>query len=220
MEGTLPVREGPFWPEVRHLAWTFLAAAFVGERLEVLYIWCATGVVMSRSSLLYGPFSLVWGLGAALVTLCLWPFRRRGPWMLLLVGGALGAGFEYVASAVGELLFHKIFWDYSHMPFHLEGRTNLLFAVLWGLGAALWILRGFPALTALTDRLPPRVERRFLWASALLLAADTALSAAAMLRMEERRLGLPAANAVEAALDRWYPDQVLHRRYQNLMDPR
>ena len=200
--------------------WTFLTAAFIGERLEVLYVWSATGVVMSRSSLLYGPFSLVWGLGAVLVTWCLWPFRYRGPWVLLLTGGLLGGGFEYVASAAGEAMFHRIFWDYSYMPFHLEGRTNLLFALLWGLGAVLWIYRGFPALTALTDRLPPRVERTALQVISLLLAADTVLSAAAMLRMEERQEGQPAAGPVAAALDRWDPDQVLHSRYQNLMDPR
>ena len=192
-------------PALRQLAWTFLAAAFVGERLEVLYVWSATGVVMSRSSLLYGPFSLVWGLGAVLVTWCLWPFRHRGPWVLLLTGGLLGGGFEYLASAVGELLFHRVFWDYSYMPFHLAGRTNLLFALVWGLGAELGIERGLPALTAQTDRLP---------------AADMALSAAALLRMEGRREGHPAAGPVAAALDRWYPDQVLHSRYQNLMDPR
>lgn len=57
-----PNRSDP--PAFRHLIWTFLTAAFIGERLEVLYVWSATGVVMSRSSLLYGPFSLVWGLWA------------------------------------------------------------------------------------------------------------------------------------------------------------
>ena len=121
-------------PEAYDLFWTFLAGGFLGERIEVVYIWSATGEVMSRSSLLYGPFSLVWGLGAALVTWCLWPFRHRGPWVLLVAGGVLGGGFEYVASAVGETMYHKIFWDYSHMPFHLGGRTNLIFALLWGLG--------------------------------------------------------------------------------------
>ena len=207
-------------PAFRHLIWTFLTAAFIGERLEVLYVWSATGVVMSRSSLLYGPFSLVWGLGAVMVTWCLWPFRYRGPWVLLLTGGLLGGGFEYVASAAGEAMFHRIFWDYSYMPFHLEGRTNLLFALLWGLGAVLWIYRGFPALTALTDRLPPRVERTVLQVLSLLLAADTVLSAAAMLRMEERREGQPAAGPVAASLGRRDPFQGLHSRDQNLMDPR
>lgn len=215
-----PGRRAFQFPAAYPLFWTFLAAGFLGERIEVAYVWSATGVVMSRSSLLYGPFSLVWGLGAVMVTWCLWPFRYRGPWVLLLTGGLLGGGFEYVASAAGEAMFHRIFWDYSYMPFHLEGRTNLLFALLWGLGAVLWIYRGFPALTALTDRLPPRVERTALQVISLLLAADTILSAAAMLRMEERREGHPAAGPVAAALDRWYPDQVLHSRYQNLMDPR
>ena len=105
----IPNRSDP--PAFRHLVWTFLTAAFIGERLEVLYVWSATGVVMSRSSLLYGPFSLVWGLGAALVTLCLWPFRRRGPRMLLLVGVAIVAltapCFHPVAAALA-LLFPRL----------------------------------------------------------------------------------------------------------------
>ena len=184
-------------PAAYDLFWTFLAGGFLGERIEVVYIWSATGEVMSRSSLLYGPFSLVWGLGAALVTWCLWPFRHRGPWVLLVAGGVLGGGFEYVASAVGEAMYHKIFWDYSHMPFHLGGRTNLIFALLWGLGAALWVLRGFPLLARLTERLPPRGGQAALRVLSLVLAADLLLSAAALLRMEEREaaaLDTPAQN--------------------------
>lgn len=214
-----PGRRDFQFPAAYLLFWTFLAAGFLGERIEVAYVWSATGIVMSRSSLLYGPFSLVWGLGAVLVTWCLWPFRHRGPWVLLLAGGVLGGGFEYVASAVGEAMFHKLFWDYSHMPFHLAGRTNLLFALLWGLGAALWVLRGFPALTRLTGRLPPRASRVLLRGIALVLAADTLLSAAAMLRMEERQAGRPADGPVAQVMDQWYPDTVLHRRFQNLMEP-
>lgn len=206
-------------PEAYDLFWTFLAGGFLGERIEVVYIWSATGEVMSRSSLLYGPFSLVWGLGAALVTWCLWPFRHRGPWVLLVAGGVLGGGFEYVASAVGEAMYHKIFWDYSHMPFHLGGRTNLIFALLWGLGAALWVLRGFPLLARLTERLPPRGGQAALRVLSLVLAADILLSAAALLRMEEREAGQPAAGPVARAMDRWYPDPVLHSRYRNLMEP-
>ena len=52
----IPNRSDP--PAFRHLVWTFLTAAFIGERLEVLYVWSATGVVMSRSSLLYGVIAV------------------------------------------------------------------------------------------------------------------------------------------------------------------
>lgn len=220
MNRVYPAGNGPVGPSPRLLAWTFLIAAIAGERVEAVYVWSATGVVMSRSSLLYGPFSLVWGLGAVLVTACLGPFRHRGPWTLLAVGSVLGGGFEYLASVVGELIFHRIFWDYSHMPLHLDGRTNLLFALLWGLGAALWVCKGFPALAALTNRLPRRAESAFLRTTALLLAADMALSAAALLRMEARQAGGSAAGPVARAMDQWYPDAVLNQRYQNLMEPR
>ena len=88
-----------------------------------------------------------------------------------------------------------------------------------GPGAALWVLRGFPLLARLTERLPPRGGQAALRVLSLVLAADLLLSAAALLRMEEREAGQPAAGPVARAMDRWYPDPVLHSRYRNLMEP-
>ena len=53
------------------LFWLFLIGAFVGDLIETVFVWGTSGVLMSRSSLLYGPFSVVWGLGAAILTVVL-----------------------------------------------------------------------------------------------------------------------------------------------------
>lgn len=59
------------------LFWIFFISALVGDWIETVFVWATSGVLMSRSSLLYGTFSIVWGLGGAIATgLCI-PCRKE-----------------------------------------------------------------------------------------------------------------------------------------------
>ena len=53
------------------LVWVFLIASFLGAVIEMLYCHHLDGVWMNRSSLLYGTCSIVWGVGAVLLTVFL-----------------------------------------------------------------------------------------------------------------------------------------------------
>ena len=114
------------WYEIFFL---FVSSAFLGDCFETVFVWLTRGVLMSRSSLLYAPLSLVWGLGAMLMTLALFPLARKGNLALFTAGAVLGGGFEYLASLVLELATNRLFWDYSNIPLNLDGRTNLWFAL-------------------------------------------------------------------------------------------
>ena len=46
------------------LFWIFLLASLIGAVVEIVFVGLSAGEWMSRSSLLYGQFSVVWGLGA------------------------------------------------------------------------------------------------------------------------------------------------------------
>ena len=197
----------------------FLSSAFLGCLFETGVVWLGTGVLMSRSSLLYGAFSVVWGLGALLMTLLLFPLRRYGAWAVFAGGAVLGGGFEYLASLFLELTYHRLFWDYSHLPLNLDGRTNLLYAVFWGLAGVLWIYRLAPYLLRLTEKISPRWGRPAATALAVLLAADVLLSAAAFWRMDARSQGQLPSNHLELALDAWYGDSTMQQRYQNMTLP-
>ena len=121
---------GPF--QVPRLSWyrwffLFLGSSFIGCLFEMGVVWLGTGVLMSRSSLLYGAVSVVWGLGALLMTVILFPLRRYGGWTVFLGEAILGGGFEYLASLLLERGYHRLFWDYSNLPLNLDGRTNLLY---------------------------------------------------------------------------------------------
>ena len=50
------------------LVWVFLTSALLGDIIETFWCGLVNGQWMSRSSVLYGPFSFVWGLGAVVLT--------------------------------------------------------------------------------------------------------------------------------------------------------
>ena len=196
--------------------WLFFIAGFAGDLIEVVFWWVTRGELISRSSLLYGPFSLVWGLAAVLLTLVFRRMDDQGAVQIVLVGTVLGGAYEYICSWVQEVLFGACFWDYRHLPLNLNGRINLVFCLFWGFAALVWVRLVFPAMCALIDRMPPRTGKRMVRIAALFLVFSTVLSAAALCRMDRRYKGVPASGAVSRFLDEAYPDSVLRARYPNM----
>ena len=99
------------------VVWLFLIGAFLGDITETIFCRVTAGVWMSRSSVVWGPFSIVWGLGVAFVTVLLYKYRERSDRFLFLIGTALGGAYEYLCSVFTELVFGTVFWDYSEIPF-------------------------------------------------------------------------------------------------------
>lgn len=195
------------------LFWLFFLSSFLGDLIEVAF-WAVTrGELVSRSSLLWGPFSLVWGLGAVILTLALHPLQGQSNLVLFGAGSLLGGGYEYLCSWFQEWAFGAQFWDYSHLPFNLNGRINLVFCLFWGLVAVAWIRVVLPFLLVWIQRIGKGRTRLITGVLAVFLLLNTALSAAALIRMEQRQRDVPASGPVQVFLDQRFPDQRLQARY-------
>lgn len=201
---------------VYRVFWVFVLGSLLGDLVEVAFILLTKGELMSRSSLVYGPFSLVWGVGVVLMTLVFHKLDDQDSVPIFLLGAALGGVYEYVCSWFQEWAFGACFWDYSHLPFNLNGRINLLFCIFWGAAAVLWVRWVYPALCQLIERSPRTAGRRLAWVMAAFLLVSTVLSAAALSRMDQRRAGEPAENVIEVFLDEHFPDERLQDRYRNM----
>lgn len=121
------------------LVWLLIIGAFLGDIVETIFCRLTAGIWMSRSSLVWGPFSLVWGMAIAAASLLLYKYKDRSDRFLFLAGTFLGGAYEYICSVLSELVFGKVFWDYSHMLFNLGGRINLLYCFFWGIAAVVWM---------------------------------------------------------------------------------
>ena len=91
------------------LVWLFVIGAFLGDVVETLFCRVTAGVWMSRSSLVWGPFSVVWGLALVMAAVLLRGSEERSDRSIFLFGFVMGGAYEYICSAVGELLFGVIF---------------------------------------------------------------------------------------------------------------
>lgn len=196
--------------------WLFLIAGVAGDLIEVVFWLVTRGELISRSSLLYGPFSIVWALGAVLLTLVFHKMDDQGTAKIFLAGTVLGGVYEYICSWVQEAAFGVCFWDYRHLPLNLNGRINLVFCLFWGAVAVVWVRLAYPALCALIARIPRPAGKRVARAAALFLVCSTILSAAALYRMDQRREGVPASGVVTQFLDERFPDVLLQARYPNM----
>ncbi len=128
--------EGGKGSELGDLVWLFVIGAFPRRRGGDALLPVTAGVWMSRSSLVWGPFSVVWGLALVMAAVLLRGAEERSDRSIFLFGFVLGGAYEYLCSAVGEMLFGVIFWDYSGFKFNLGGRVNLLYCFFWGIAAA------------------------------------------------------------------------------------
>ena len=109
----------------------FVIYSIVGFVVETLYGLATKGVLESRRSFLYGPFCSIYGLGAVVMILSLQYFKKNN--FTLFIGGFIvGSIVEYFISFVGEMLFHVKWWDYSGMPFNINGRICFSFSLFWG----------------------------------------------------------------------------------------
>lgn len=198
------------------LIWVFLITSFLGDLIETVFCRFTAGVWMSRSSLIYGAFSVVWGLGAVVLTVVLQRLADREDRYVFFAGFFIGGVYEYLCSVFTEIFFGTTFWDYSDMPFNFGGRTNLLFCVFWGLLAVVWIKVLYPRISGLVERLPPVAGKIATWVVVVLLVLDAVISVAAMLRYVQRAADPTAQTMIAQFLDRFYPDSFLERIWPNM----
>lgn len=198
------------------LFWIFFISALVGDWIETVFMWVTTGTIMSRSSLLYGTFSIVWGLGGALATGLLYSLKGKNDRYVFLGGFVLGGVYEYSCSVFTEIVFGTTFWDYSHLPFNINGRVNLLFCFFWGILAIVWVKLLYPAASRLIEKLPPVAGKVLTWLAVLFMALNMLVSSLAIGRYVERNEGEVPYTAVGAFLDQVYPNEFIERIYPNM----
>lgn len=197
------------------LVMLFIVGAFLGDITETIFCRITAGYWMSRSSVIWGPFSIVWGLAIAAATALLYRYRNRSDGFLFFAGTFLGGAYEYLCSVFTEIVFGTVFWDYSKIPFNLGGRINLLYCFFWGIAAVIWLKILYPFISGWIEKIPMRIGKILTWVLLIFMIVNMAVSALALARMDARASGIPAENVLEEWLDSSYNDDVMNRIYPN-----
>lgn len=110
----------------------FIIYSIAGFFLETIFAIITKGTLESRQSFLYGPFCIVYGIGAISLIFTLNKYKDSTI-KLFLYGMLVGAIVEYLTSYIGEQMMHIKWWDYSSAFLNIHGRTCLFYAICWGI---------------------------------------------------------------------------------------
>lgn len=193
----------------------FVIGALAGDVVETIFCRITAGVWMSRSSLVWGPFSVVWGLAIALATVLLYKDREKQDRHIFWVGFFLGGAYEYICSVFTEIMFGKVFWDYSAMPFNLGGRINLLYCFFWGIAAVVWIKGLYPKAARLIESVMKRTGQILTVILMVFMVLDILVSVLALVRYDTRGAGKEPVHRWEQSMDEYFGDERMERIYPN-----
>lgn len=197
------------------IIWLFLLGAFIGDIVETIFCRFSMGYWMSRSSVVWGPFSIVWGLAIAGITMLLYKYRNRPDWFIFVLGTFLGGAYEYFCSVFTEIFFGTVFWDYSKIPFNLGGRINLLFCFFWGIAAVVWLKWLYPVISGWIEKAPVKTGKIITWIAIVFMLANILVSVMALSRYDARNDGIDAKNVIEEMIDTHFPDERMKKIYPN-----
>ena len=199
------------------LFWIFMIGNVVGFVLETIYALLAPPHQLElRVSVVLGPFILIYGFGAVLLTLLLYHMYNQKDVLIFIASMVIGGAFEYLCSFIQQAIFGTVSWEYSNSPLNVGGRTNLMYSFFWGVLGLLWLKDMYPALSGWVQKIPKKVGRPLTAAVAVFMAIDIALSAGAVYRQSERHNGIPAQNAVQNFFDRYFTDEFLDFIYPHM----
>lgn len=107
------------------------------------------------SGILYGLWTPIYGLGVLLMILINNILKKAKLNKILhfiflfLISAATISLLELIGGYTIELLFGRVFWDYSHLPYNIGKYTSLSMSGIWGCASILFIY----ILKPLADRL-------------------------------------------------------------------
>ena len=134
----------------------FIIYSFLGWCCETVYCSILQKKFVNRG-FLYGPLCPIYGCGALLVLYLLRDVRAN-ILPLFLSGMVVTTILEYLTSVLLEKLFHMKWWDYSAMPFNINGRVCLLNSCEFGALSVFVVMVLHPAVTRLVGRIPGPVQ--------------------------------------------------------------
>lgn len=195
-----------------------IAGAIYEDILVFIKTWytTGTGVWMLHRGVIYGPFNVIYGFGAAVMC---WILLRKkyNNWQVFGIAALMGGVVEYLLSFLQELVTGTRSWDYSDEFLNIAGRTTIPFMLVWGLMGLAIVEIVYPILSNLIERIPQRIGNSLFWVLLVFMICDCTVSWSAVIRQTMRHHDIPAITPLGEFYDYYYNDDFLKKYYPNMV---
>lgn len=162
----------------------FFIYSFLGWCLEVCYAALNTGIFVNRG-FLNGPYCPIYGVGVVIVILLVFPLRKN---MLLLYVASvvLTSVLELVTGFALEKIFHYRWWNYSDVPFNIDGYVCLKFSLMWGIACIIVVDVIHPLVDDFVRWIPHFIGKILLGIMIVMMAIDLVATVETVLKLNSR----------------------------------
>ncbi len=168
-----------------------------------------------RSGVIYGPFSVIYGFGAVLMTV-FFVNKKYNDVKIIILGGLMCGLAEYLISFLQETFIGTISWDYSDQVLNINGRTTIPIMFCWGLICFVFVRYVYPFISKIVERIPNKIGSIVLYTFVSLLIIDMFISYTALFRQFLRQKDIKPLTFYGEFLDKTYPDERLKKAFPNM----
>ena len=134
----------------------FFIFAFIGWLYECTYRLMHSGTLVNRGFFL-GPYLPIYGAGGLCIIIFLQRFYNKKVLSFILII-FICCIIEYLTSYVLELIYHKLWWNYSFFKLNLNGRICAEAALLFGFAGYIVNYHFAPFINKLIIRIPNKIQ--------------------------------------------------------------
>ena len=206
-----------FLKQAIKITWIFVIGSVLGYIVEMIVGLVQNGHFVNRQGLVIGPFIQVYGIGLVIYYLLI-PHAKTNT-SVFFISMILGGIVEYLCSYFQERFFGTISWDYSNLFMNINGRTSIMYCVLWGILGIVFIKIVYPYLEKVFDRIKINLITKAVTTFAVLfMIFNISISSMAAKRQYERRKKIAAENQIDVFLDKYYPDEFMNKVFSNKIE--
>lgn len=197
----------------------FVIGSLFGSFYEEVIFFVQSGSWTVRHDLLFGPFSSLYGFGVIIFLILLVPHsKKRSILKTFLYAMFIGGIAEYTASWFFDVFLNIRFWDYSGMFSNINGRTTILFMIVWGIMGTILVKIIYPFISKLIERIPINVGQPIFIIILILMILNVLLSYSVFMRMVYRNKGYEPLTFVGKFYDKVYDDNFMYQKFPILKD--
>lgn len=132
----------------------FMIYSIIGWIVETVFVALNSKKLVNRGFFM-GPYCPIYGIGSVLIVVLLKGFQNN-ILVLFILATVICSVVEYLISYMMEKIFKARWWDYSHLPFNINGRIYLGNTILFGIGGVI-ISRFNPYLSSFILSIPSNI---------------------------------------------------------------
>lgn len=172
----------------------FIIYGIIGWIWESSYASLKERKLVNRG-FLNGPIIPIYGAGAMLIYILFYnpgmvhlveQASLKNYLLIFLIGMAAASVLEFATSYVMEKLFHATWWDYSSIPFNLQGRICLTVSLCWGALSIVLVKLLHPVVSKLVSFIPRLQGEVAAYVIFVLFLTDLIVTVAATVHLDKK----------------------------------